>query len=112
MSGQIETIYKLKKKDISKAGVVLADAFLHDPFWKKVLEEAKIDQKRAFFKGAVRYCLKYGEVWATSEHLEGIAVWVLGDLADMTIWRWIRSGCKPAWIVTPLVIFSDPPGVS
>ncbi|GAG45961.1 unnamed protein product, partial [marine sediment metagenome] len=94
MSGQIENLYKLQKKDIPKVGAVLADAFQHDPVWKKVFEgESKIDQKFcAFFETPIRYCLKYGEVYTISENLEGIAAWVLGDLADMTIWRLIRSG--------------------
>ena len=94
MSGQIENLYKLKKKDIPKVGAVLADAFQHDPVWKKVFEgESKIDQKFcAFFETPIRYCLKYGEVYTISENLEGIAAWVPGDLADMTIWRLIRSG--------------------
>ena len=94
MSGQIENLYKLQKKDIPKVGGVLADAFQHDPVWKKVFEgESKIDQKFcAFFETPIRYCLKYGEVYAITENLEGIAAWVPGDLADMTFWRVIRSG--------------------
>lgn len=94
MSGQIENLYKLQKKDIPKVGAVLADAFQHDPVWKKVFEgESKIDQKFcAFFETPIRYFLKYGEVYTISENLEGIAAWVPGDLADMTIWRLIRSG--------------------
>ena len=93
MSGQIENLYKVQKKDIPKAGAVLADAFQYDPIWKKVFEDiAKIDYKCAFFESPVRFCLKYGKVYATSEHLEGIAAWVPGDHADMTIWRMIRSG--------------------
>jgi ribosomal protein S18 acetylase RimI-like enzyme len=90
---QIENLYKVQKKDISKAGAVLADAFQHDPVWNKFFKgEAKIEQKGTVFESPIRYCLKYGEVYATSEHLEGVAVWVPGDLADMTIWRLIRSG--------------------
>jgi ribosomal protein S18 acetylase RimI-like enzyme len=92
MSRQLENIYEVKKKDITKTGFVLADAFQHDPIWKKVLEGVKIDQKRTFFEGSVRYGLKYGKVYATSENLEGIAAWVPGNHADMTIWRGIRSG--------------------
>ncbi len=92
MSGQIENLYKVQKKDIPKAGAVLADAFQHDPVWKKLFEEANIDQKRALFKSPVSYCLKYGKVYAPSDLLEGIAAWVPGNLADMTIWRMIRSG--------------------
>jgi ribosomal protein S18 acetylase RimI-like enzyme len=92
MSGQIEALYKVQKKDIRETGVVLADAFQHDPFWKKLLGETNIDQKQVFFEGSVRYCLKYGEVYASSPYLEGIAAWVSGDFADMTFLRAIRSG--------------------
>ena len=84
---QIENLYKVQKNDISKTGAVLADAFQHDPVWTKFFkDEATIDQKGTLFESPIRYCLKYGEVYATSEHLEGIAAWVPGDLADMTIW--------------------------
>jgi hypothetical protein len=95
MSGQVENLYKVEKKDIPKAGAVLADAFQQDPIWKRVLEETEIDMKRAFFQGPVRYCSKYGKAYATSEYLEGIAAWVPGDLADMTIWRMMRCGSSP-----------------
>ena len=54
MSRQIENLYKVQKKDILKAGTILADAFQHDPVWKKVLEEANIDQKHTFFESPVR----------------------------------------------------------
>jgi len=93
MSGQIENLYKVQKKDIPKAGAVLADAFQHDPVWTKFFrDEAKIDQKGVLFESPIRYGLRYGEVYATSEHLEGIAVWFPEGLAAMTIWRLIRSG--------------------
>jgi ribosomal protein S18 acetylase RimI-like enzyme len=36
--------------------------------------------------------MKYGEAWATSENLEGIAVWYPGRFADMSVWRMVRSG--------------------
>lgn len=92
ISGQLENLYKVKKKDIPKAGSVLADAFQHDPVWEKVLEGTKPDQRRAFFESPVRYGLKYGEVYAPSERLEGIAAWLPCNFADMTVWRGIRSG--------------------
>ncbi len=60
MSGQIENLYKVQKKDIPKAGVVLADAFQHDPVWKKVLEEAKIVRK--IFKWIARERVSIAEV--------------------------------------------------
>ena len=92
MSVELKKLYKIEKKDIRRAGAVLADAFQHDPFWKEVLEEATIDQRQTFFEGSVRYCFKYGNVFATSEQLEGVAAFVPGDFADMTFRRAIRSG--------------------
>jgi ribosomal protein S18 acetylase RimI-like enzyme len=85
-------LYRPQGKDIPRAGAVLADAFGHDPVWERVLEGTEVDLKRAFFQGPVRYCRKYGDVYATSELLEGVAAWVPGDSADMTFWRMLRTG--------------------
>jgi len=46
----------------------------------------------ALFEMRIRYGLLYGEVHASSEELEGIAVWLPSDRASMTLWRQIRSG--------------------
>lgn len=86
--------YRLRSRDVRKAGEVLADAFRNDPLWEKLFEgEPGVNKKRcAFFETPVRYCVRYGEVYAPSWRLEGIAAWVPGDLADMTPWRMLRSG--------------------
>lgn len=51
MSG-LENLYRVQKKDITKAGAVLAGAFQHDPVWEKVVGEIKVDLQRIFFSGA------------------------------------------------------------
>jgi GNAT superfamily N-acetyltransferase len=87
-------LYKVHKKEIVRASKVLADAFQRDPLWNKIYEgEYDIEKRfRALFEGAVRYCLKYGEVYAPSEDLEGVIGLVPGRYADMDWWRAIRSG--------------------
>ena len=94
MSGKINNLYQVQKKDMPKVGAVLTDAFQYDPVWKIVFagESNKEEKLLAFFETPIRYCLRYGEVYSSSENLEGIAAWVPGDLADMTIWGMIRSG--------------------
>jgi ribosomal protein S18 acetylase RimI-like enzyme len=88
-----ERLYRLQKKDIPRATTALTDAFQRDPVWNKVFEgEPNPEARRGAFETPVRYCMKYGEVYATSENLEGIAAWVPGRLADMTLWRLLRSG--------------------
>jgi ribosomal protein S18 acetylase RimI-like enzyme len=87
-------LYRVHKGDIMRAGKVLADAFQRDPLWNKICEgEPDIEKKfHALFEGGVRYCLKYGEVYAPSEDMEGVIGWVPGKYADMNAWRAIRSG--------------------
>jgi GNAT superfamily N-acetyltransferase len=87
-------LYRVQKRDILRASKVLADAFQRDPVWNKFCEGDPDIEKRfqAFFEGGVRYCLKYGEVYAPSEDLEGVIGLVLGKYADMNWWRAIRSG--------------------
>jgi hypothetical protein len=80
MPGQIRNLYRLRKKDIPKADAVLTDAFKHDPLWCRVLTESRAGQQRGLFEVPIRYCLRYGEVYTTSENLEGIIVWIPGHL--------------------------------
>ena len=87
-------LYKVQKRDIVRASKVLADAFQRDPVWNKIYEGDPDIEKRfyALFEGGVRYCLKYGEVYAPSEDLEGVIGLVPGRYADMNWWHAIRSG--------------------
>jgi len=87
-------LYRVQKGDVMRASKVLADAFQHDPLWNKICEREPDMKKRLslFFEVSVRYCLKYGEVYAPSEALEGVMGFVPGKYADMNVWHMIRSG--------------------
>ncbi len=92
MPSKLDNLYRLQKKDTHRAAVMLADAFQHDPVWNAVFGDATLAQRAYAFETPVRYCLKYGEVYAPSEALEGVAAWAPGALASMTFWRILRSG--------------------
>ena len=87
-----ENLYHLQQKDVWRASATLADAFRDDPVWKTVFAGARLDQMESMFAVPLQYCVRYGQVYATSEKLEGIITWVPGDLANMTSWRVFRSG--------------------
>jgi len=91
-SGKTNDLYRLQKKDIHRAALMLADAFQHDPVWNMVFGDTTLAQRAYAFETPVRYGLKYGEVYAPSETLEGVAAWLPGTVADMTFWRILRSG--------------------
>ncbi len=92
MSGKLDDLYRLQKKDARRAGAVLIAAFQRDPVWSAIFAGVAPEQRVGAFETPVRYCLTYGEVYAPSAALEGVAAWVPGELADMTLWRMLVSG--------------------
>lgn len=97
MPDQPTDLYPLQKKDITKADAVLTEAFQDDPLWSRVMGALKPQQRSGLFEVPIRYCLRYGQVYAPSEQIEGLIAWVPGHLAGMPLWRIIRSGAiRPA----------------
>jgi len=92
MSGQLDSLYRLQKTDVRRAGTVLAEAFEQDPVWTATMGELPLEKRAYAFETPVRYCLHYGGVYAPSERLEGVAAWAPGEVAEMTFWRVLRSG--------------------
>lgn len=92
MTGKLDNLYRLQKKDAQQAGAVLTAAFQHDPVWNAIFDGVKPERRIGAFETPVRYSLKYGEVYAPSAALEGVAAWVPGKLSDLTFWRVLRCG--------------------
>lgn len=88
----MENLYRLQKHDADRAGLTLTEAFQDDPVFNAIFEDATPEQRQAFFTTPVQYGLKYGQVFAPSAQLEGVAAWVPGRYAEMTIMRLIFSG--------------------
>ncbi len=92
MTPKSKTLYSLENKDILQAVDVLVDAFKDDPVYNAIFEGAQPEQRRAFSETPLRYCMKYGQVCAPSNALEGVAGWVGGKHSEMTPWRMLVSG--------------------
>jgi len=92
MTRKLDALYPVQKRNVPQAAAVLVDAFEHDPVWKAILADATPTQRIATFEAPLLHCLKYGQVYAPSENMEGVAAWVPGDLSTMTPWRMLRSG--------------------
>ncbi len=92
--GEIKNLQKVKKSEIREATFVLADAFKEDPLFKAIFGDAiKNSYKYTFFaKFMLRYCHKYGVVYASSENFEGIMAITQDEYTYMILWRMIRSG--------------------
>ncbi|MHA2392744.1 MAG: GNAT family N-acetyltransferase [Promethearchaeota archaeon] len=85
----INELYKIQKKDLKNAVNVLDNAFSEDSMWKEVFNDE--DKNRILTEVMVRFCLKYGNVFSTSDNLEGVMAIAPHD-KEMTFFRIIRSG--------------------
>ena len=92
--GEIKNLHKVKKTEIPEATIILADAFKEDPLFKTVLGDAvKNSYKYVLIADfMIRYCHRYGDVYASSERFEGIMAITKDSDTYMTLWRMIRSG--------------------
>ncbi len=94
MSFKIEELYKVQKKDIEAACQVLGKTFHNDPAWIHIIpdENERKEKLPSVFEFLLRYSLKYGEIYAPTENLEGIATWVPHTTVEKSTWRILRSG--------------------
>lgn len=88
----MDKLYRLKRNQVEQAGKILSVAFQNDPVFNAIFEGATDQQRVAFYTTNVQYALKYGQVWAPSTALEGVAAWVPGKFASMNLLRLILSG--------------------
>lgn len=94
----LESFYRLTDADTFRASKAMADAFGEDPLWRKIFEGERDLQRRyqACFEVPIRHCLRFGEVHATSEALEGVVATVPGERSTMSLRTMLRSGALGA----------------
>jgi len=85
----ISELFKIQKRDLKNAVDVLTDAFSKESMWNEVFTDE--EKNRILTEVMVRFCLKYGSVYATSENFEGIMALAPHD-KEMTTWTIVRSG--------------------
>lgn len=92
--GEIKNLHKVKRHEIRQATAVLADAFKEDPLFTILFGDAEKNSHKYTLvaKFMIRYCYKYGDVYASSEKFEGIMAITQDEYAYISLWRMIRSG--------------------
>jgi ribosomal protein S18 acetylase RimI-like enzyme len=94
MASALDGLIELSKSDIGPAVDLLTHAFWDDPlcvhFFPNEDERKKL--LPVFFKFRLKQPLQYGEVYATSSRLEGVAAWQHSNTLDGTFWKYLRAG--------------------
>ena len=93
MNDQTNRLFRLATKDRDAGAVVLGRAFTEYEVLKYYFQDER--KRRAiaetFSLIALSVCLKYGEVYASSKKLEGVAAWLPPGRAPFGVWQIMRS---------------------
>jgi ribosomal protein S18 acetylase RimI-like enzyme len=93
MDDQTSELLRLTRKDRDAGAAVLGRAFteyeLLQYYFQDETERRAVADTLVFIELSV--CLKYGEVYASSEKLEGVAAWLPPGKAPFGGWQIIRS---------------------
>jgi len=90
----LDKLVRLQKPQVKPAGEMSARAFQDYPLYNYLMPDASERRNRLHYllEFLIRYGVLYGEAYATSPGLEGVAVWLPPEKSRMTLWRAIRSG--------------------
>jgi ribosomal protein S18 acetylase RimI-like enzyme len=88
-----KSLVRLNRTDVKAAAEMLTLAFRNYPLLVHVFPSELERRRMAFyyFQYELAYAVNYGEVYATSASLEGIATWLTSDVFPMKIWKVIRA---------------------
>jgi len=86
-------LLRLGKPDVRRAAGVLASAFHDYPLLRYPFpdETQRGEVVPIYCQTVLYYGIRYGEVYATSPGMEGIAAWITYEHFPMTFWRILRS---------------------
>jgi ribosomal protein S18 acetylase RimI-like enzyme len=93
MDDELRVLYRLNKPDIDPAAGMLVRAFRSYPLLRHSFPDEQQQEKVTpyFFRYSLYYGIRYGEIYATSPNLEGIAIWLRSEYFPVTFWRLLRS---------------------
>jgi GNAT superfamily N-acetyltransferase len=94
MSEHLTRISHLDKSRVKKAGEVCARAFFDYPMQTFLLpkETERAREGPAYFQALVRYVARYGEVYAPSDDIEAVALWLPSETGFFPITNAIYDG--------------------
>ena len=94
MTVALNELFRLTEVQAKPAAEMLACAFLDNPGLIYYYPDASERRGKSFhfLRWMICYGCLYGEAYATSPNLEGVAVWLPSEKVHMTAWRIVRSG--------------------
>ena len=93
MNNDLKGLFRINKGKAEGAVEVLGKAFSSYPIFQYYFPDEAKRQKisKYILSFAVYSGIKYGEVYATSPKMEGVAVWIPSNNFPLTFWKILRS---------------------
>jgi ribosomal protein S18 acetylase RimI-like enzyme len=93
MNADLDSLVRLRKADIKQAARVLTESFQQYPLLVQKYPDESQRNKAAcyFFLVIVGYGIRWGEVYAASPRMEGVAVWYRSEQFPMRFRKILRS---------------------
>ncbi|MBA7665440.1 hypothetical protein ES703_73510 [subsurface metagenome] len=93
MVADLSNLVRLNKTQVKPAAEVLSRAFQNYPLLQYYFHDELKRKKIAlyFVSFAIFSGIRYGEIYAASPNLEGVAIWFPSDNYPVTIWKLVRS---------------------
>ena len=97
MVADLNNLVRLNKAQVKPAAEVLSRAFQNYPLLQYYFHDKfhdELERKKIalyFVSFAIFSGIRYGEIYATSPNLEGVAIWFPSDNYPVTIWKLVRS---------------------
>lgn len=87
-------LLKLSDKHIIEASKVFTEAFIDYPLFSYMVEDPSARPRiyPHIFQLMIKHTIKFGEAYATSENMEGIALWLPSERSDISIWSNLTNG--------------------
>ena len=94
MRKELSELYKITKSDVNYLSKLFERVFFN---WSLVVaiepdEEVRRTRAHYFYALSIKHLIKYGEAYAPSPKLGGVAMWVHSDYTEMTLWQMIKYG--------------------
>jgi GNAT superfamily N-acetyltransferase len=94
MTIELSQLYRLRVRDVKKASEVFVRAFHSDVLLEFLFpnEETREKYILEYFRTRIKFGILYGEVYASSPQIEGLAVWYHSENYIITNWKMLRAG--------------------
>lgn len=93
MDGGLKDLVRIDKTGIGQAAAALTSAFFNYPVMEYLFPSVAERGKGLpyLFEYYLYYSVRYGEVYATSANMEGIAIWLTSDNYRLSFFRLLRA---------------------